>query len=171
MILQLQQKFFTIGGDKFAITDQNGKAVFYASEKLFKLRANAHLYDLTGMEVCFLEAQFSFLGKFNFLTNEMDRMPLGHMDGTFFPVPFMKKWRMEYSGKRYVVMCGPFNCKIYPADENFKYDKKVMAGHIKKSFFKVRDTYKLDFDENVLPPQIAALITLWMDMTTHNDQH
>ena len=171
MILQLQQKFFTIGGDKFAITDESGKAVFQASEKFFKLRANAHLYDLTGKELCYLEAKFSFLGHFDFLTNEMDRLPLGSMHGTFFPVPFLKKWRLEHMGKKFIVMCGPINCKVYPADENWKYDKKTLAGHIHKKLFKIRDTYKLDFDEKVLPPEIAALVTLWIDMINHNDEH
>ena len=44
MILQLQQKYFTIGGDKFNITDQNGNPVYQAKEIFFRVRGNAHLY-------------------------------------------------------------------------------------------------------------------------------
>lgn len=46
-----------------------------------------------------------------------------------------------------------------------------MAGHIRKRLMKIRDTYSMDFDENVLPPQIAAIITLWFDTAFHNNQH
>lgn len=172
MILQLQQKYFTIGGDKFNITDENGTPVYQAKEIFFKLIGNAHLYDVQGNEICFMEAKIlSWFGQYNIWAREGDTTPLGIFKGTFYPVPFVKRWRLDYMGKKFVVKCGPYNCKVFPSDDNWKYDKKHMAGHIHKRLLKIRDTYKMDFDESALPPQIAAIITLWFDTAFHNNQH
>ncbi|MBQ9108192.1 MAG: LURP-one-related family protein [Clostridia bacterium] len=172
MILQLQQKYFTIGGDKFNITDQNGNPVYQAKEIFFRVRGNAHLYDLQGREICYMEAKlWSWFGQYNIMTDENSKNLLGVFKGTFYPVPFVKRWRLDYMGKKFVVKCGPYNCKVFEADDQWHYDKKVMAGHIRKRLMKIRDTYSMDFDENILPPQIAAIITLWFDTAFHNNQH
>ena len=172
MILQLQQKYFTIGGDKFNITDQNGNPVYQAKEIFFRVRGNAHLYDLQGREICYMEAKlWSWFGQYNIMTDENSKNLLGVFKGTFYPVPFVKRWRLDYMGKKFVVKCGPYNCKVFEADNEWHYDKKVMTGHIRKRLMKIRDTYSMDFDENVLPPQIAAIITLWFDTAFHNNQH
>ena len=153
MILQLQQKYFTIGGDKFNITDQNGNPVYQAKEIFFRVRGNAHLYDLQGREICYMEAKlWSWFGQYNIMTDENSKNLLGVFKGTFYPVPFVKRWRLDYIGKKFVVKCGPYNCKVFPSDDNWKYDKKHMAGHIHKRLLKIRDTYKMDFDESALPP-------------------
>lgn len=172
MILQLQQKYFTIGGDKFNITDQNGAPVFQAREFFFRLRGNAHLYDLQGREICFMEAKLlSIFGQYNLFTDEVSRAPIGVFKGRFYPVPFVKKWRLDYLGNRFIVKCGPVNCKVFPADEEWKFDKEKQVGHIRKRLLKIRDTYEMNFDENILPPHIAAAITLWFDTAFHNNQH
>lgn len=165
MQLKISQKFFSIG-DRFNIVDQNDQPAFLAKESLLRFRSNCSLYNLDGSELYTIEFKLlSLFGGCFIRTHEVD---VGIMDGKFHK-PFVQKWHFELEGRRYIIRTGGYKCKIFEADDNWKYiDKKTPIALIQKKFFKIADTYIVDFDENTLPRHMAALIGLWMDVRFHN---
>lgn len=169
MYLKISQKYFSIG-DKFNLVDENDNARFLASEKIFTLRKNAHLYSLDGMEICRFQSRIlRVLPYYDLFQGET---VIGFIKRRFEMIPFVNVWNMEFNGKQYALRSAGYNCKICPAEgKKFKHDRKNPIATVSKKLIKIKDTYVVDFDPNVLDPTVAAVIGLWMDAAYHKDQH
>ena len=163
MQLKINQKLFAIG-NKFQVSDSNGNAKFLASEQLLQLARQSDLYDLEGNQIYHIHKNYlSLFGKFDITQN-------GQHVGEFLGKPSLifKRYQLTSDKGNFFVVAGPIGVKAYIAGTNWEYNKEEPILTIKKQFFKIGDTYMIDFDENVMDPSIAALIGIWYDILVHS---
>lgn len=167
MQLYINQKYFTIG-NRFAITDANGKPFFYAEGQLLKLTSECDLYDLSGMPIYKIKARLMhFFTHFEIMVNDN---VVGEFDGKIH-WPFVHRTKLSLSDKyKVLIRSGVFHAKAYIADENWKIDKEP-AAVVSKKVMQIGDTYCIDFDEKKIPPALAATIGLWYEFKHHNKKH
>lgn len=168
MQLKTTQKYFSIM-DKFSIVDSNDRQLFFAQSH-FKFRQNCTLYNLDGSMILELECKIiSVFGKY-FIKNIMGEV-VGTMTGVIHK-PFIQKWKLEVYGQRYILRSGGLHCKVFEADEKWKYkDKSNCIAKITKRIAKIRDTYEIDFDDSRMSVQIASICMIWMDCRFHAEHH
>ena len=168
MFLKTTQKYFSMR-NKFSIVDQNDTQ-FYFAQSYFKIRQNCSLYTLEGALVYELECKIlSLFGKY--FIKDIRGDVIGMFSGKFHK-PFIQKWRLEIGDKKYILRTGGFNCKVFSATDNWKYNSKTdLVGVIHKRLARIRDTYEFDFDETRLPLDLATLCMLWMDCRFHGEHH
>ena len=168
MFLKTTQKYFSMR-NKFSVVDENDRQ-FYFAQSYFKIRQNCSLYTLEGSLVYELECKiFSLFGKY-FIKDVCGNV-VGLFSGRIHK-PFVQKWRLDLGDKKYILRTGGLRCKVFAADENWKYDSKTdFVGKIYKRWARLRDTYEFDFDETRIMADAATLCMLWMDCRFHGEHH
>ncbi len=168
MELVIRQKYFTIG-NRFAIENGNGAPVFYASEKLFKWRANMDIFDLSGALLAHMEAKFMHFFSYFEISDATGRV-VGALDEKFH-MPFMRRAKLTYEDNVCKIKAGPIHMKTFAKDESGKWDKKHPVCTSTKKLSHVADTYVVEVDERRIDPIIGAMVALWYDKIKHNSSH
>ena len=168
MELVIRQKYFTVG-NKFAIENERGVPVFFAMEKLFKLRANMDIFDVHDVLLAHMEAKFMHFFSYFEISYATGRV-VGALDEKMH-MPFMRRAKLTYGNKACKIKAGPIHMKVIAKDERGKWDKKHPVCKSTKKLFRVADTYIVEVDEKRIDPIIGAMIALWYDKIKHNSSH
>ena len=168
MELVIRQKYFTIG-NKFAIENERGEPVFYAIEKIFKIRANTDIMDVHDVLLAHMEAKFMHFFSY-FEISDASGKVVGALDEKMH-MPFMRRAKLTYEGRVCKIKAGPIHMKVIARDAKGKWDKKHPVCKSTKKMFRVADTYRVEVDERRIDPIIRAMVALWYDKIKHNASH
>ena len=166
MRIIIRQKYWTIG-EKFQITDDDGKVIFYAERKFNRLMSNVTLYDQKGATLGRMVAAlkkffatwydvFGANGQREFSIDE--KLP-------FFA--FRRAITADGSSQ-YKIKCGPVHMKAFVQNRDGSFDKTPVV-KARKKLLSISDTYVIDIDEQRINPVHGAFIGIWYDLVNHKN--
>ncbi len=168
MYLKITQKYWSIG-DKFALTDENDRQVFFAQEKVFKLLSNFDLYNLSGALLYHMEAKLKFLLSY-FVIMDSAGNEIGYIREKAH-WPGYRRAMMKVGNTDIKIKGGPIHMKAMIKDANGKWDKKHPIVKSTKKMFRVRDIYVAEIDEKMIDPAVGALVAIWYDKIRYGNKH
>lgn len=168
MILEIKQKYWSIA-DKFALTDANGRPLFYAQNKVLKLRGNLDLYNIGGALVYHMEAKFMHMFSYFDVFNASGAR-VGFIDEKIH-WPSFRRAEMKVGGVTIKIKGGPIHMKALVKGADGKWQKDKPAVYSSKKVFHIADTYVVQIDERLIDPALGALVALWYDRIRHGKQH
>ena len=168
MFLKIRQKYWTLK-DKFALTDENGYNVFWASSQLLKLRSNLDLYNLDGMLLYHMEARFNHMFSYYVINNSAGQQ-IGYID-ELIHWPGFRRAKMKLGDITLKIKGGPIHMKTMLKNEKGKWDKKNPAVYSAKKLFVISDVYKVEINERLIDPSIGAIVALWYDKVRYGHKH
>lgn len=168
MYIKISQKYWTLG-QEFALTDENDRAIFRASNKILKLRANLNLLTLGDELLYHMEARFMHFFSY-FVISDKEGKEVGFIDEKFH-MPGFRRAKMKIGDTEIKIKGGPIHMKAITKDKNGKWDKKHPVVSSAKKMFRIKDTYVAQIDDERLEPALGAVVALWYDMIRYGNQH
>jgi uncharacterized protein YxjI len=163
--LIINQQLFALG-NKFQITDGDNQPVFAAREEFMTFTQQCDLYTLAGQLIYHIQRRyFRIFGRYDLNDGNKENV-LGMLRGRIH-WPFVRRFRLTTEEGNFYVKTAWMHVRAFTVDENFKInDKEPVLKIVKK--VRIRDVYKIDYDETKMSPKIAAVIGLCFDMLYHS---
>ena len=160
MIYKVNQKFFSLSGGSFTITDLNGVEHFQVKKQILSFGNKLRIYDMNDNELCYIEQKvFSFLPQYNIFINGQK------IAGIKKQLNLLKNnFTIESSYGTYLVDGSFFAYEFSISKDGFQ------KARISKQFFSLRDSYGVEVsdDENHL---VMLAFTIVLDMILHQDNN
>ena len=166
MRIIIRQKYWTIG-EKFQITDDDGKVIFYAERTFDRLMSNVVLFDVSGAPLGRMQAELK-----KFFTTWFDIVDAnGQREFSIdekLPFFAFRRAITADGSSQYKIKSGPVHMKAFVQNRDGSFDKTPVV-KARKKLLSISDTYVIDIDEQRINPVHGAFIGIWYDLVSHKN--